>query len=159
MIEYLTAHNLFDLGHHGEMADRSYSVLAEDGDGYKKLAYIDAFPKEIGDIIDKLKELRNSLNEESDDASGQKQPYINYFDALIAAFSETDTDQLVTRWANVDTVWMSVQSAFQVVHPLEYYEDIYRKAVAPEWDLRLRNNELFTSIVQTNLRKMFETIA
>ena len=52
-----------------------------------------------------------------------------------------------------------MQSPFQVVHPLEYYEDIYRKAMAPEWDLRLQNNELFTSVVQEDMKQMFAKIA
>ena len=34
---------------------------------------------------------------------------------------------------------MAVKTPLQVGHPLEYYEDHYRKAVALEWDLRIVN--------------------
>ncbi len=48
--------------------------------------------------------------------------------------------------------WMSVTSFIQVGHPLEYYEDYYRKSVALEWDVRVKNpnkssqNDVYTSI-------------
>mgnify|MGYP000503971829 CR=1 FL=1 len=37
---------------------------------------------------------------------------------------------------------MAVTTPLQVGHPLEYYEDHYRKAVALEWDLRIVNPKL-----------------
>lgn len=156
VMNYLTKNNLFDAWHGWEIADRSYSLLQEDGDEYKKLSYKNAFPQEIGAIIEKLHELKESLQNETDEVYGQKEAYFLYFDALISAFSETDTDNLVTQWAKVDEAWMTIHTPFQIVHPLEYYEDIYRKAVAPEWDFRLKNSDLFESVVQDDIQNMFE---
>jgi len=56
--------------------------------------------------------------------------------------SETKTDRLIKEWADVDRAWMKVTTPLQVGHPLEYYEDQYRKAVALEWDLRIVNPKL-----------------
>ena len=36
---------------------------------------------------------------------------------------------------------MKIKSPVQIGHPLEYYEDHFRKAVALEWDIRLSNPE------------------
>ena len=34
---------------------------------------------------------------------------------------------------------MKIKTPIQIGHPLEYYEDHFRKAVALEWDIRLTN--------------------
>jgi hypothetical protein len=34
---------------------------------------------------------------------------------------------------------MSITTPIQIGHPFEYYEDHYRKCVAPEWDIRISN--------------------
>jgi hypothetical protein len=159
VMKYLWENDLFDKWHGWEIADRSYSILEQDGDGYRKFAYIDAFPEEIDGIIRELWFLRDSLEWEIDDIYHQKEVYIQYFEALIGALSESSTDMLVDKWARVDEIWMQMQSPFQIVHPLEYYEDKYRKAVAPEWDLRLKNSELFESTVQGNIETMFHHLA
>jgi len=49
------------------------------------------------------------------------------------------THLLVEKWADVDRAWMKIQTPIQIGHPLEYYEDHFRKAVALEWDIRLTN--------------------
>ncbi len=153
---YLEENNLFDTWHGWEKADRSYSILEEDGDGYKKLAYKDAFPLEINKIIGKLEELKNNLETEQDEVYKKKDKYLAYLESLISAFSEKNTDQLVTQWSKVDEAWMEIRTPFQIVHPLEKYEDVYRWAVAPEWDFRLQNTELFESVVQRDMTNMFE---
>jgi hypothetical protein len=50
---------------------------------------------------------------------------------------------------------MSIKTPFQISHPLEYYEDKYRKAVAPEWDLRI-DNKVFESDVESSILSMYE---
>jgi hypothetical protein len=50
---------------------------------------------------------------------------------------------------------MSIKTPFQISHPLEFYEDKYRKAVAPEWDLRIDNN-VFKSDVEASIENMYE---
>jgi hypothetical protein len=52
---------------------------------------------------------------------------------------------------------MQIKTPFQIGHPLEFYEDKYRKAVAPEWDLRILNN-VFESDVEESILNMYENI-
>ena len=84
------------------------------------------------EFVDKLIELE-------DEIYNQKWDYIAYIQSLIVAFSEDKTDELVNKWANVDRAWMKITTPIQIGHPLEYYEDHFRKAVALEWDIRLTN--------------------
>lgn len=158
VLSYLSENYLFDIWHGWKKADRSYSILQENGDGYKKISYRDAFPQEIKGIIEKLEELKESLQPEEDEIYEQKEEYLVYFDRLISAFWEQNTDHLIIRWAQVDESWMAIRTPFQIVHPLEHYEDIYRWAVAPEWDFRLENKEILTSAIQENMRVLFEEI-
>jgi len=142
VMEYLEQNNLFDLGHDEMVADRSYSVLVKDEEGensYKSEAYIKAFRKEVLAVVDALEELSDSLIELEDEVYGQKWEYIKYIQSLITAFSEKRPDRLVHYWSEVDRAWMEITSPIQIGHPLEYYEDHYRKAVALEWDIRLAN--------------------
>jgi len=69
---------------------------------------------------------------------------------------EKDVNTLVAKWALVDETWMQIKTPFQISHPLEFYEDKYRKAVAPEWDLRIQNS-VFESIVEKDILNMYET--
>lgn len=143
VMEYLEKNNLFDLGHDDLVADRSYSVLVkEDGEdtiGYKSEAYIKAFRKEVLGVVDALEEFSDTLIELEDEVYGQKWQYVKYIQSLITAFSEKRPDRLVHYWSEVDRAWMEITSPIQIGHPLEYYEDHYRKAVALEWDIRLSN--------------------
>jgi hypothetical protein len=144
VMEYLEANNLFDLGHDEMVADRSYSVLVkneeeDEENSYKSEAYIKAFRKEVLAVIDALEEFSDSLIELEDEEYNQKWEYIKYIQSLITAFSEKRPDRLVHYWSEVDRAWMEITSPIQIGHPLEYYEDHYRKAVALEWDIRLSN--------------------
>ncbi len=141
VMDYLEKNNLLDLGHGNITADRSYSALVKDKDNFYSKAYIESFKTQTTAVIDELEEFETSLIELEDDIYGQKWDYILYIQALIKAFSETQTHLLVERWADVDRAWMKVKSPVQIGHPLEYYEDHYRKAVALEWDIRLTNPE------------------
>jgi hypothetical protein len=71
-------------------------------------------------------------------------------DALIEAFKETDSSKTYKKWQKVDEIWMKLQDDIQICHPLEFYEDKYAKAVAPEWDLRVKL-DLFDSQVKSNI--------
>lgn len=140
VMEFLEANNLFDLGHDELTADRSYSMLVKDENNeYKSEAYIKAFKKEVLAVIDALEELSDNLIELEDQVYDQKWQYIKYIQCLITAFSEKRTDRLVHYWSEVDRAWMDITSPIQIGHPLEYYEDHFRKAVALEWDIRLVN--------------------
>ncbi len=123
----------------GEIADRCYSVLVKTNGGYKRLSYADAFANEVIEVTQKLTILIDTLEKLEDKVYNQKSEWIAYFLAIKEAFSHTNPDNLVSLWADVDRAWMKITTPLQVGHPLEYYEDKYRKAVALEWDLRVIN--------------------
>lgn len=156
ILTFLEENNLFDLWHHGERADRSYSILEADGDSYKILSYYEAFPEEITKIIAKIWELILQLDTLEDKTYGKKSAYIWYYQSVIEALSETECNNLVTRWAAVDTAWMDIDTPFQPAHPIEYYEDKYRKAVSIEIDFRIWNPDLFESTVGKDIEHMYE---
>ena len=161
VMDYLEANELFDLGHDGLIADRSYSILTKENDQYKSSAYITAFKKEVTAVIDALEEFVDKLIELEDDVYNQKWEYIQYLQSIITAFGETDTNKLVSKWAEVDKTWMKISTPIQIGHPLEYYEDHFRKAVALEWDIRLtnpkiQNNNERVSKIKTMFKDIFE---
>ena len=78
----------------------------------------------------------------------KKEAFIQYYKSLKTALAETDTDVLVQKWSQVDVAWMAIDTPFQPAHPIEAYEDKYRKAVSIEFDIRIVNPTLFTSTVQ-----------
>ncbi len=163
VMEYLDANELFDMGHDGLIADRSYSILTKENDEYKSSAYITAFKKEVTAVIDALEEFVDKLIEHEDDVYNQKWEYIQYLQSIIVAFGETDTNKLVSKWAEVDKTWMKISTPIQIGHPLEYYEDHFRKAVALEWDIRLtnpkiQNNNERVSKIKTMFKDIFENI-
>jgi hypothetical protein len=159
VMKFLEENNLFDLGHGGDVADRSYSVLIKKDGIYESQAYIKAFKKEVTNTIDKLEDFVDTLIELEDEVYDQKWDYILYLQAIIKALGEDDTNILVSRWADVDRAWMKIKSPIQIGHPLEYYEDHFRKAVALEWDIRLSSPTLQTNNQRVDkLRSMFENI-
>ena len=74
------------------------------------------------------------------------------------ALAETDTDRLVERWAEVDTLWMDITSPIQPGHILEYYEDKYRRAVSIESDVRIVDPSIPKSEVLSNIKNMYEAL-
>jgi len=142
VFEMLQAESLLDEREEGCVGDRCYSVLVKEGEAYKSKAYAEAFAKEATAVVTALEQLIALLAQHEDDVFGQKQEWIAYFTALKEAFAHTKTDELIKMWAEVDRRWMAVTTPIQVGHPLEYYEDHYRKAVALEWDLRIINPKL-----------------
>lgn len=142
VMEFLEANDLFDKGHEGLIADRSYSMLEKIDGKYKSSAYIKAFKKEATLVIDALETFVDQLIDLEDEIYDHKWQYVQYLQALIVAFGEDRTDMLVSKWADVDRAWMKITTPIQIGHPLEYYEDHYRKAVALEWDIRLTNPNL-----------------
>ena len=160
VFEYLEENKLFDLGHNGQIADRSYSALVKQYDGnYESQAYIKAFKKETTQVINALEEFVDKLIELDDEIYSQKWNYVEYLQTLIKAFSEDKTHRLVEQWANVDRAWMKITTPIQIGHPLEYYEDHFRKAVALEWDIRLSNPKFEKNAQRVEkMKTMFSTI-
>lgn len=163
VFEYLKKHKLFDLGHNNIEADRSYSALVKQKDEYKSKAYIESFKEQTTAVVDALEDFEEALIELEDEIYNQKWDYILYIQALIKAFCENKTHLLVERWADVDRAWMKIKSPVQIGHPLEYYEDHFRKAVALEWDIRLTNphfaqNDHRVNKIKSAFAKIFDNV-
>ncbi|HHD73067.1 MAG TPA: invasion protein [Epsilonproteobacteria bacterium] len=143
IFELLQREGLYDLDEDGCVGDRCYSVLHRDEEGnYQRLSYAEAFRDEVSGILAALTELIKALEREEDTVFGQKAQWITYLLAMKIAFAHTKPDELIRYWADVDRAWMAITTPLQIGHPLEYYEDHYRKAVALEWDLRIVNPRL-----------------
>ncbi len=171
VFEMLQARELLDRDHEGRVADRSYSVLVKKGltsddvsrsdassaglTQYKSAAYAEAFPDEVAAVVGALDQLMALLAPLDDEVYGQKHEWIAYFTALKEAFAHTHVPELISMWGEVDRRWMAITAPIQVGHPLEYYEDHYRKAVALEWDLRIINPHLQTSATTREAIKHF----
>lgn len=155
VFEMLQGESLLDSDESGCVGDRCYSVLKKDGESYKSMAYAEAFPNEVKQVITALEQLIALLSQHEDEVFDQKSEWIAYFTAIKEAFSHTQTNELIGKWAEVDRRWMAVTTPLQVGHPLEYYEDHYRKAVALEWDLRIVNPKLQEESSTRNNIKLF----
>lgn len=160
VFEMLQGESLLDTDDNGCVTDRCYSVLKKEDTGYQSVAYAEAFPDEVKQVTIALEQLIALLNQYEDEVFEQKAQWLGYFIAIREAFSHTKTNELVEKWANVDRAWMAVQTPLQVGHPLEYYEDHYRKAVALEWDLRIVNPQLQEgSATRENIKKFASNMA
>jgi len=143
IMQMLQDEGLLDLDPNGNVGDRCYSMLKKDKNGhYRSIAYCDAFRDDVCRLVSVIEDCIEALSIEKDDVFNQKDEWINYFVALKKAFSVTEPKKLIGYWANVDRAWMKITTPLQIGHPLEYYEDHFRKAVALEWDLRIINPEL-----------------
>lgn len=150
---------LLDVEPSGKVGDRSYSVLEKVQGGYEAKAYALAFPSHVLHVKNALEALVADLSGLVDEDFGQKEAYIAYFNAIKEAFVEEERAKLIGKWAQVDRTWMAITSPIQVGHPLEYYEDHYKKAVALEWDVRL-SNPLMKRATKTleRIEKMFSAL-
>ncbi len=151
IMKYLRDKNLLELDEKGNITDRSYSVLK----WWEVLSYSDAFPLEINSIVVSLEKFIKNLDKTNDE---NKQNYINYLQAIKKAFKQKDITKLLKPWQKVDEAWMQIKTPIQISHPLEFYEDKYRKAVAPEWDLRILDSETLNSKVEKSISWMYEKI-
>jgi len=178
IMNYLRTKDLLDKDGEWNITDRSYSVLIAG----KSRSYYEAFPKEVWAIIFALQDFieeisRDTLNVSKINnskleinnsklenerhiqcVSTEKNNYINYLTAIKNAFSEKDTNKLLNKWQEVDEAWMEIKWPIQISHPLEFYEDKYRKAVAPEWDLRILDTETLDSKVESDIENMYEEL-
>ncbi len=165
VFEMLQGESLLDTDESGCVGDRCYSVLMKtentvgadsiSAQKYKSVAYAKAFPEQVAGVTTALEQLIMLLGQHEDEVFGQKQEWIAYFTAIKEAFAHKETSELIKMWAEVDRRWMAVTTPLQVGHPLEYYEDHYRKAVALEWDLRIVNPQLQESSSTRSNIKLF----
>jgi len=138
-VAYLDEQKLYDIDEFGKKSDRAYSVLEKQESGYKVLSYASFFKDEVSEVVKAFEDMIEKLTLLEESNTNQKDEYIAYFITLKEAFGELDQTNLIKRWQDVDRAWMKVTSPIQVGHPLEYYEDHFRKAVALEWDVRISN--------------------
>ncbi len=146
VLEYLHNFSLFDKDTFGVIADRSYSALKENIDGsHSAHSYSEIFESDIENTSKEIGKLILKISTLDDEVYHQKTEWIRYFSAINDAFCEKSVENLLSKWQEVDIAWMSITTPIQVGHPLEYYEDHFRKAVALEWDARIINPKLQTS--------------
>lgn len=158
IIEFLEQNNLLEKTAAWEIADRSYSTLILEEDRYIKKSYAEVFVLEIARIVLALENTIKKLSKNPDEEYGKQKEFIAYFDALKNAFWETNCDQLIGAWQQVDIAWMHLETPLQIGHPLEFYEDIYRKCVAPEWDLRLQDDSILKSDIYQDVHSMYNKL-
>lgn len=158
IFEYLSKNNLDPDKINWESVDRSYSALIETQDGHELATYANAFPDEINNIANELQNFIQTLELLEDEVYNRKNEYIEYLSALKGAFSEKNLDTIISKWRIVEEKWMKIDTPFQIWHPLEFYEDLYRKAVAPEWDLRIVDTSVLDSVVEADMKNMYETL-
>ncbi|MCH9740164.1 MAG: invasion protein CiaB [Epsilonproteobacteria bacterium] len=161
VLEMLQTEGLLDLDPNGNVGDRCYSVLQKDEQGkYRSIAYSDAFPKEVGELVSTIEDCVEALSLHKDEVYNQKEEWIEYLVLIKKAFAATEPKKLIAHWANVDRAWMKITTPLQIGHPLEYYEDHYRKAVALEWDLRIVNPKLQSgSMTRENIKSFSAKLA
>jgi len=161
IFEKLMREGLYDLDDSGCIGDRCYSVLHQDKEGkYHRVSYAEAFADEVREISKALDAFIAVLEMQEDIVFNQKEQWISYLLAMKIAFEHTKPDELIRYWASVDRAWMAITTPLQIGHPLEYYEDHYRKAVALEWDLRIVNPKLQeSSNTRTNIKKFASKFA
>ncbi|PAF48597.1 hypothetical protein BKH46_00935 [Helicobacter sp. 12S02634-8] len=141
-------------------SDRSYSIPKRLGDTFIAIPYANAFDIEIVAIVRAIEKLLSKLGALPDTIYDKKEAYLKYFQALKCAFAQKDKNKLIASWREVDMCWMAIDTPFQVGHPLEYYEDRYRHAVAPEWDLRISNpDKIADKRVPESIEVMFAQYA
>ncbi len=153
---YITENNFMDKWHHWDDADRTYSILMPEWKWYISKSYREVFPSEVGAIIDWYNEFIADLEKSADEIFDRKMAYIEYFKAIRSAWKEQDVNKLVDAWCEVDIKWMAIDTPVQPGHPIEYYEDKYRRAVSIEFDMRLADPSLFTSQVAADIENMYE---
>ena len=153
---FLQENNLGPDQVNGESVDRSYSALVENKGEYQVATYAEAFSDEVADIVENFENFISKLEVLEDEIYNKKSAYIEYLTALKNAFSEKNIEDVVEKWREVEIAWMEIDTPFQIWHPMEFYEELYRKAVAPEWDLRIVDTSVLESKVENDMFKMYE---
>ncbi|WP_187647422.1 invasion protein CiaB [Nitrosophilus labii] len=154
----LNEKNLLDPGINGEPGDRSYSVLRIKDGKFESIPYSKAFEEEVKEVCKKLECFILNLRGLKDEVFFLENAWIAYFTKIKEALLEDKIENLISKWADVDRAWMKITSPIQIGHPLEYYEDHYRKAVALEWDIRIVNPDYQDNRTKIKIEKAFKNI-
>lgn len=119
-----------------ELEERSYYLFDDIENSSSIKTYYEAFDS-VKKIVRSLDESILYLKYLDDEIFGAKDAILVYLKTLRNAFENSEVCASISLWRNVDRAWMSIDIPIQIAHPLEYYEDKYLKAVAPEWDVRV----------------------
>jgi len=143
IMAYLLENDLIDKDG-DKLGDRCYSVLVKGHSGnYVVKCYSEIFEEKVNEAVRAIDELILNLENLNDE---YKVKWILYFHSIKTALLERNRHNLINKWAVVDKIWLDIKSPIQVGHPLEYYEDKYRKAVALELDVRIKNPNIKSTI-------------
>ncbi len=158
IFEMINQKELFDPNEEGAAAERSYSVLVyEDGEFVSK-PYAVAFEEEVDSVCSEIESLLESIENLKDEVFRQHKEWIDYFRAVLEALREKKRENLIKKWSLVDTAWMRITVPIQIGHPLEYYEDRYKRAVALEWDVRISDPSFEAEIIKRETIKGYEEL-
>jgi len=152
IMAYLKEKDLLEKDEKGNYTDRSYTVLK----WWKMVSYVDAFPSEIYQIAWSISDLVEELL--SKDLDEEKKLIIEYLQAIKDAYLEKNIKKLLWKRQKVDQLWMEIKWPIQIAHPMEYYDDLYRKAVQPEFDIRILDTETLKSEIRDDVLNMFDTL-
>lgn len=180
ILEFLKSNNLFQTNPDKTPSERSYGAIlktykfmldskvvdentqdAQKIEEFSFVPYSVKFPK----IFAKFDEIfENGIaNLKLKQTNSQNLSIINYFEKLKIAFATKENDKVLQNWQDAEKAWMDVKSPLQIGHPLEYYEDNLTRAVAPEWDIRLKDDsdfdeENFKSNIKNSFLHFYEKI-
>ena len=142
-LEFLNKNELYQKDKDKKPCERSYGVIDIKNDEFKFLPYSLAFKKEFTRLEKVFKTSLKKLKQKV--KTKENKEYLSYFKKLKKAFLQENNDKVVSSWQKAELAWLKIKSPLQVAHPLEYYEDKFTKAVAPEWDIRISQDSAVNS--------------
>lgn len=180
ILEFLKSNNLFQTNPDKTPSERSYGAIlktykfmldskvvdenTQDAQKIEEFSFV-PYSVKFPEIFAKFDEIfENGIaNLKLKQTNSQNLSIINYFEKLKIAFATKENDKVLQNWQDAEKAWMDVKSPLQIGHPLEYYEDNLTRAVAPEWDIRLKDDsdfdeENFKSNIKNSFLHFYEKI-
>lgn len=180
ILEFLKSNNLFQINPDKTPSERSYGAIlktykfmldskvvdenTQDAQKIEEFSFV-PYSVKFPEIFAKFDEIfENGIaNLKLKQTNSQNLSIINYFEKLKIAFATKENDKVLQNWQDAEKAWMDVKSPLQIGHPLEYYEDNLTRAVAPEWDIRLKDDsdfdeENFKSNIKNSFLHFYEKI-
>lgn len=160
-LEFLKENKFYNTYADGKICERSYSILDIKDENISFIPYSIAFKKEMKEFEQAFDNLLTKLKIRA--KNKEHKDYISYLTKLKKAFLQKDDKKLVSSWQNAELAWLKLKSPLQIAHPLEYYEDIYTKSVAFEFDVRINdeydiNSKDYSNYYENSLLKIFSKL-
>lgn len=140
ILNFLQDNNIYQKDSSNNISERTYGAMDIKKDKIIFLPYALAFKKEFLKIKNVFNKKIKSLEKKC--TKNEHKKYLVYIKKLKKALLQTNNDKVISSWQEAELAWLKVKSPLQLGHPLEYYEDKFTKAVAPEWDLRLNEESI-----------------